>query len=500
MTEVTSENFWKILPQIEEELKSCSFISIDCEFSGLFTQRNCLLDSPKERYMKLRSAVQDISIIQMGITLFKFDNFNDQFHSSSYSFYLMPTGIFNTNTKLTCQIESLKFLCKYNFDFNKAIYKGINYISEKNENELKKFFNQDKITIESLYFSDCIKEIHSKIDKWRLNTKEKSDMIIKISELPCKSLRYLILLEISQRFSNLQPTLTDDDAIVIKKIEMKRKEMNIEDKFFLQKKLFQDIIGFSKIIKEMRNVKKPIIAHNCILDIMTIYQQFIKPLPSNYKQFKNDIKKLFPIIYDTKFLTRELNNLINNEIPSKSLSDVYLYFKNGNVVPKILYMPKIIMNTICDKFHDAGFDSYCAAHCFINISYLFSIWDEEVKSLKYSSMPISVTRLFSSVEPMKNHINLSRGQVNAFVLDGTESKNLSHTLLCFESKFNESLDTTKVLAEMTNRFGVHDIISTNEHKGIMIVPIKRVKPIIDYFKNNKKFKIQFSEKHYLIVD
>ena len=52
-------------------------------------------------------------------------------------------------------------------------------------------------------------------------------------------------------------------------------------------------IGFSKVIEEMINAKKPLIGHNMFLDIMFIYEQFIDDLPPYLPEFISKVRKLY---------------------------------------------------------------------------------------------------------------------------------------------------------------------------------------------------------------
>lgn len=44
-------------------------------------------------------------------------------------------------------------------------------------------------------------------------------------------------------------------------------------------------IGFSKVIEEIINAKKPLVGHNMFLDIMFVWQQFVDDLPLTLPEF-----------------------------------------------------------------------------------------------------------------------------------------------------------------------------------------------------------------------
>lgn len=60
-----------------------------------------------------------------------------------------------------------------------------------------------------------------------------------------------------------------------------------EEGSILENVLVESYIGFSKVFKLLVTLKKPIVAHNALLDLMFMYQQFYKPLPSMYNVEKS---------------------------------------------------------------------------------------------------------------------------------------------------------------------------------------------------------------------
>ena len=58
--------------------------------------------------------------------------------------------------------------------------------------------------------------------------------------------------------------------------------------------IIQQFKGFSRVIQFIIENKKPVVAHNCLYDIMRIYHQFVDDLPSSYEDFKREFHKSFP--------------------------------------------------------------------------------------------------------------------------------------------------------------------------------------------------------------
>ncbi len=64
----------------------------------------------------------------------------------------------------------------------------------------------------------------------------------------------------------------------------------------------EDSLGFTRVVDYIAKLKKPVISHNGILDLMFLYDKFYRPLPDTHGEFKAGINALFPHIYDTKHM------------------------------------------------------------------------------------------------------------------------------------------------------------------------------------------------------
>ncbi len=63
-----------------------------------------------------------------------------------------------------------------------------------------------------------------------------------------------------------------------------------------------DPLGLTRVIELIADLKKPIITHNGIMDLMFLYQAFFGTLPAEVNEFKREIHRLFPSIHDTRHL------------------------------------------------------------------------------------------------------------------------------------------------------------------------------------------------------
>ena len=104
--------------------------------------------------------------------------------------------------------------------------------------------------------------------------------------------------------------------------------------------------------------KRPLIGHNSLLDLVHFYQQFHKDLPEDLNEFKKELKKQFPNIYDTKLLslnTSMLDDLI--PIPDRHLENLYKIVTKPNHFKFPEIEIKTPFNTLdtSKQAHNAGY-------------------------------------------------------------------------------------------------------------------------------------------------
>ncbi|MCA9459678.1 MAG: hypothetical protein KC550_03975, partial [Nanoarchaeota archaeon] len=75
--------------------------------------------------------------------------------------------------------------------------------------------------------------------------------------------------------------------------------------------IFFEEYGFTAIFELINELKKPLVGHFPILDLLFIYDAFIDDLPNNYVGFVKEINKIFPVLYDTKLIAKYFENHID---------------------------------------------------------------------------------------------------------------------------------------------------------------------------------------------
>jgi poly(A)-specific ribonuclease len=213
-------------------------------------------------------------------------------------------------------VSSVEFLCKYDFDFNKAAYKGISFINNKQEKQLKSklkkdLFSFDVIDIEQQNdlnrtklkkASDEITEWLSKISQQQ-QQQQQEGQYIELKSIDVGTGDLFIHRELRQRFETIWTRQTNNSKIIVEKVsEEDRSKLEKSDESEVRR-LLDNLLGFTKVFRLLVEFKKPLVVHNGLMDLLFLYEKFHEPLPETFHAFKKDINNLFPLVYDTKHIS-----------------------------------------------------------------------------------------------------------------------------------------------------------------------------------------------------
>ncbi|XP_011631295.1 pre-piRNA 3'-exonuclease trimmer-like isoform X2 [Pogonomyrmex barbatus] len=504
MIEVTNQNFNEIYPHLEHAMKNASFIAIDGEFTGIEVAnvKNSLFDSIHERYEKNRSSIQPYIVIQFGISVFQRVPDENVYTAEVFNFFLLPRSISLKSRQFLWQVSALEFLTLYGFDFNKLAYQGISYLNQDDEAILRQqlqentLFNSVEQSISYVEEED-FKDKVIQINEWLNNAKNETDSF-KIDS-PTPTLQYYMHKELRRYFSNIWTYSGNNVITVIKVPSESRKILEQEEGSILDKVLLESYIGFSKVFKLLVTLQKPVIVHNGFLDFMFIHQQFYKSLPQKYNEFKNNIHKLFPIIYDTKFLSFELREILKTEEKWKvnTLGGLVHHFteKHGKNVPLGSPVIKLTSQTDSDKiddiispkkYHTAGWDAYFTGYIFIRISHLFATkrYEESLTSKQFTH-----TELMNSVKRYTNCVNIVRGSTSYMTFDGPEPKSTRPKWLYVKTLATKPI-TALQIAEKMSKFGAVDVKQYTPKRALVAVANHgSARDILLHFKQNKELYV-----------
>lgn len=416
-----------------------------------------MFDTPKDRYQKLKESSKNFLAIQLGISAFKYNRDENKFDASSYTFHLFPRPFPKLDARFMFQSTSIEFLCNYDFDFNKLFYEGISFLNEEDEKKLLKHL-KGRSLFEGLerdlsyVEEEIIQDYCSQIAAWAATAKDDSELILDMKNAGT-IICYFVHQEARSRFKNVWTFYVDQYHVRVKKVhdaERSALECHSNDISKLTNDVLNSILGFSKLFKEIKKLKKPVIGHNILLDLIMIYKQFIKPLPSSYEEFKKEIHEIFPDIYDTKTISFVLRDKLKREDSwhSNALNSLYDYLSKGRGSTIVLYLPAVNLlpefNLESKSFHESGFDSFCAGSCFIKMAHIYSTWDEEKRYFTTRMLPPSVTEMFQSVSSLKNCINIMRAQVNHVIFDGPDPVSKRPEKIYVQVKGSKALNISHV--------------------------------------------------------
>lgn len=491
MCEIIKENFEERLPEILEGISKCSFVAFDAEFTGLSCvsgdkYKNSLFDDGDGRYKKLLVSTTQGIMSQFGLSLFKHNSSKNQYEVKTYNFFLFPRSFASVDDRFVCQASSLEFLMRYNFDFNKFIYHGISYLNQTQEDELKEALENGSLfeaTERNIPFQDedKIREICRNLAEWVVGKDPGEQIGVDLGLV----VPFVVNHEIRSVFPQLWPFCQDRKMFVKVVSKTERQTLESEEKETgdqLEKQLINSLLGFTKVIRHLSESGKPIVGHNCLLDVLKIYNQFIKPLPGKFKDFKKAFNSAFPIVFDTKHLTYDIkkkfadkNEDLCGAFQSSNLSELYGILSQGNKYhpmfsPSVVHAEGFTNYQGNSPIHEAGFDAYLTGFCFIKIAHLAASLDY----LQLNQMrPLSFREHLGVLQDHQNLVNIQRAVVNHVNLAGEDPASLRPLWIHVKTRRGCKINPTMV-AEKFARYGNADIepysrccamVAVSSHRG-----------------------------------
>ena len=493
--ELTKENYFEQEPIILKDIENSEFISFDLEFSGLIPSKFKIYDSPEENFQKNKYMAENYRIIQIGITPFlKKDNYSKTYIAKPYNIYAFPSEK-QCNNRFDFFLESIIFNREHGCDFNKWISQGVPYLNSENLKKLTERLmggNINKYDPKniSLFKNIVLYKEQDKIkfknfnDKFNAFFNNPEEKVFKHE----KVVRHLMLYFLNTLDENIRKRIFIEykeepigeetkSYILIHKLnspEEKQQKINQENNELIS--LIKKEKGIKNIIDKIISSKKPIVGHNCFIDLLFIMSHFMDDIPKNFHTFKLKIKNEFSGgIYDTKYIYNSSNfdfaekknesgvkNNINLEILYTNLFEENKKLENDKKI--IIEIPKNekfvdYLNEKDDnkekKFHQADYDSFTTGCSFI---YLQNLLGEK------------------NVKEHENKLNCYHGLYSCYDLNNLdkEEKFLNNTtdayFLIFNEKIFENYEIMeKIKEEIINSKYVKCKINNKEIGGKYIV-------------------------------
>lgn len=150
-------------------------------------------------------------------------------------------------------------------------------------------------------------------------------------------------------------------GLTLKLLEKTAQAALLAEQQDLSDAVLDEQVGFRKVLDMLIALKKPIVGHNCFLDLCHVYQKFIEPLPESVIEFKEKMHMLFPTVFDTKFIAARQDKLA--QISTTSLQNLIEFFDSSKA-----QLPLSWSRDLHPQFHDAAWDSLCTGRVFVGLA------------------------------------------------------------------------------------------------------------------------------------
>ena len=324
-------------------------------------------------------------------------------------------------------------LCRKNdFNFGDWINNGVTYTDSRGEVYARKRFGLEEavegeekpekrlVSLSNQSDIDLMGGVFAKLESFLENTEEE---IFQFDH--CNGfLRRYIYEQVELRYV---------DSLVLKKNEnsiLCAYKINKESKLEFDRKKkeedlvkFKNMIGFRQVFNALVELKKPIVGHNLLFDLMFVHRWLDSELPEDFATFKNKLNANFNLVFDTKFvdssgvlgvghsdttleqcMTRyKVDKACEVKVNEDEMDEVGV---TGQKPPSI----DVLISSDCDFdpeatcFHNAGYDAYCTGYVFAQQLELFtstftqkyegsldengvdaSNWNQNIRSLAFDS-------------------------------------------------------------------------------------------------------------------
>uniref|UniRef100_A0A8C1LRA3 Poly(A)-specific ribonuclease PARN n=1 Tax=Cyprinus carpio TaxID=7962 RepID=A0A8C1LRA3_CYPCA len=373
--EVTRQNFKEVLPEVCSAVQEADFISIDGEFTGISDGPSVSaltngLDTPEERYTKLRKHSMNLLLFQFGVCTFRYDQNQSTYVTKAFNFYIFPKPFSRTSPdiKFICQSSSIDFLASQGFDFNKVFRSGIPYLTQEEESQLREQYEERRSQINGAgpvsYTPtsgtgvckvpedqrDFIRTVEQKVEALLKNSDQTLDLE------PCTGFqRKLIYQTLNSKYPKglhveTLETEKKERFIQISKVDEEERRRREQQKQQREQEELNDAVGFSRVIRAISKSGKLVVGHNMLLDVMHTIHQFCGPLPEELDDFKEVAMSVFPSNTSLAELHKQLR-----ETPFRSPT---------TECPEGLQS----YDTSTEQLHEAGYDAFITGLCFISMA------------------------------------------------------------------------------------------------------------------------------------
>ncbi|XP_066104306.1 poly(A)-specific ribonuclease PNLDC1 [Saccopteryx bilineata] len=454
--DVGADEFEQSLPLLQKLVMGADFVGLDIEFTGLCTnlskpQQISLFDLPSEWYLKTRPSVQQFTVCQIGLSVFSsIEGESNKYVAHSCNFFLFPTTFGILDSEFSFQASSVQFLNQYGFDYNKFLKNGIPYMNEEQEKKIKHSILTGNWKMRSSLDKERIKVVIDVVTQWLTLAEEGDSMTLPgITGFQASEVQ----LVLRKALPNIW-TVPGDQGVIVQKMSQQRRccleNTSCQAEPRWKEKILLSARGFSVFFQMLVKARKPLVGHNMMMDLLHLHEKFFRPLPESYSQFKLNIHDLFPVLIDTKNVTKDIWKELNFPRVS-NLSEVYEVL-SSDLNPTKNSGPVITHSSMCGKYvetkypHEAAYDAFLCGSVLLKVAHLL-LW----RTHGAGSMPVPSFALYLDVLAVYvNQVNLIRAGVPKINFAGPDYPGIRPPVLILSVRRWPGVSEQQVYREFQN--------------------------------------------------
>eukprot|EP00073_Rattus_norvegicus_P033409 XP_008756957.1 PREDICTED: poly(A)-specific ribonuclease PARN-like domain-containing protein 1 isoform X3 [Rattus norvegicus] len=375
---------------------------------------------------------------------------SNKYVAHSCNFFLFPTTFGILDSEFSFQASSVQFLNQYGFDYNKFLKNGIPYMNEEQEKKIKHSILRGNWRVRSSLDKDQIKVVIDKVTQW-LDLAEEGDQMT----LPGISgfQAFEVQLVLRQALPNIW-TVLKEEGVIVKKVSQPHRwyleHASCDQVTCWKEQILLSARGFSVFFQMLvKAQKQPLVGHNMMTDLLHLHEKFFRPLPESYDQFKQNIHSLFPVLIDTKNVTKDIWKELRFPRVS-NLSEVYEVL-SSNLNPTKNSGPVIIHARQCKKYaetkcpHEAAYDAFLCGSVLLKVAHLL-LQRVHGGAVHEPAFP----QYLDVLAPYVNQVNLIRAGVPKINFSGPDYPSIRPPVLILTVKRWPGVSEHQVYREFQN--------------------------------------------------